>query len=60
MNGKLTYEEVLAVSQGRDLEQYRIESSIRSRIYDEAQKYIDLPVNKWPAIKINWDTSPEG
>ncbi|VAW51400.1 hypothetical protein MNBD_GAMMA05-99 [hydrothermal vent metagenome] len=60
MNEKLTYEEHLAVLQGKNLEQYRIESSTRSRIYDEAQKYIELPVNKWPEINMNWDVSIEG
>jgi len=55
MNKKLTFDEMLAVQRGESLEEYRNEKILRARIYDESQKYIGAPVQRWPKIKFNWD-----
>ena len=57
MTENLTLEEILAVQRGEDLEEFRKERALRIRIMNEAEKYLNAPVEKWPPIKFNWDIS---
>lgn len=50
-------EEVFAKMQGQTLEEYRTQLEFHARIDSESEKYLNQPVEKWPYIVMNWDTS---
>lgn len=50
-------EEVLSIPDKHTPE--RKEAELRCRIYEDAHKYLDSPVEKWPSINMNWDVSKE-
>ena len=55
MRENLTTQEALAVQIGEDLGEFRKECALKTRIRNEAKKYLNTPVEKWPPIKFNWD-----
>lgn len=52
-------QELIAVENGENLEEYRHRKDIQQRLANESEKYIDTSPASWPEIKFNWDTSKE-
>lgn len=53
----MSLQELLAVINGEDAVRVNEEAKLRSRIFEESQKYVRLPVEYWPEINMNWDVS---
>tara|TARA_R110001583_G_scaffold195354_1_gene372137 strand:- start:273 stop:788 length:516 start_codon:yes stop_codon:yes gene_type:complete len=45
---------------GGDVDEWKKHSEIKKRLAPIADSYIDLPIEQWPKIDINWDLSDEG
>ncbi|WP_459571631.1 hypothetical protein, partial [Cupriavidus sp. 8B] len=54
-----TWEEMLAVLDGEDLEQARKDIAQRAAISSESEQYLGLPAEQWPQINFKWDERPE-
>ena len=55
----MTTEEVLALFEDQNLDDFRKEAALHEELWAEAETYIDLPPQNWPPLIFNWDFKAE-
>jgi hypothetical protein len=54
------WDRILAAAAGEDLKTYQAWKDLNGSLDNECGAYLDLPVEQWPPLNVNWDLSPAG
>lgn len=59
-NVPTSVEEAIAVANGEDLQQYRVNRKFLEELYQNVEQLEDLSPSEWPTLVFSWDLTLEG